>query len=76
MLKIYKVIPQEEYEDVLNSVQVLIKAIYTYRNSVMGVLDIISTDYSDLEFNAENLSGLLSNPSNLALLKDVITKLG
>ena len=53
-----------------------IKSIYAYKNSVMGILDTISQDYSNLSLEAANLQKDLADPENMAFLKDVLTKLG
>ena len=51
-------------------------AIYTYRNSVLGLLDIISTDYSSLNLDASEIQKKLADPDNMALLRGVLDKLG
>ena len=53
-----------------------INSIYNYKNSVLGILDTISTDYSNLELDAAKLKENLADPEQLTLLKDVLTKLG
>ena len=53
-----------------------IQSIYTYKNSVMGILDTISQDYSNLSLEAANLQKDLADPENMSFLKDVLTKLG
>lgn len=69
-------IPANEYTDLVTGVQNSITAIYAYQNSVMGILDNISTDYSNLSLDATEIREQLSNENNLRLLKDVISKLG
>lgn len=69
-------IPANEYNDLVTGVQSSITAIYAYQNSVMGVLDNISTDYSNLNLDATEIQKALSDPNNMALLKNVLTKLG
>ena len=69
-------IPMAEYEDLLCAIRKSIDAIYAYQNSVMGILDTISTDYSDLNFDATEIQQKLSDPNNMELLKSVLTKLG
>ena len=69
-------IPEAEYHEIICGVEDSINAIYTYRNSVMGILDTISTDYSNLNLDASEIQKKLSDPNNLTLLKDVLTKLG
>ncbi len=53
-----------------------VSSIYKYQNSIMGILDTVTTDYKDLNFDVSELQKNISNPENLTLLKDVVTKLG
>ena len=53
-----------------------VEAVYTYNNSVMGILDTISQDYSNLNLEASDIQQKLADPNNLALLKDIVGKLG
>lgn len=53
-----------------------INNIYSYKNSVMGILDTISTDYSNLNLDATEIQKKLADPNNMQLLRDVINKLG
>ena len=46
-----------------------IEYIYNYRNSAMGILEMISTDYSNLQLNAEDITDKLLNPESLSTLK-------
>ena len=74
--KILVAIPTEELAELLTGIDDSINAMYTYRNSIMGILDIIQQDYENVEFNAETIHAALADPNNLALLKNVVTKLG
>lgn len=69
-------IPQTEYHAIVDGVEECANAVYTYKNSVLGLLDSISQDYSTLDFNAAEIQKKLSDPENMALLKDVLAKLG
>lgn len=53
-----------------------IKAIYEHRNSMLGILETISTDYSNLNLDATKIQQELADPDNMELLKGVLTKLG
>lgn len=74
--KILDNIPETEIDFIRNTILDTVENIYKYQNSIMGILDTVVTDYSDLEFDAKNLNGLISDPNNLTLLKDIMTKLG
>ena len=74
--KIIDLIPEEELDEVINGVAQSVKAIYTYRNSVLGILESISQDYSALNLDATEIQQKLADPDNMALLKQVLAKLG
>ena len=69
-------LPEVEYNTLINGVQECSDAIYTYRNSVLGILDVIGQDYADLDLNATNIQQKLADPENLELLKGIMTRLG
>lgn len=73
---IAEAIPEAEYHEVLCGVSDSIDAIYTYRNSVMGILEQVSQDYSNLDLNATEIQKKLADPNSLGLLKDILTNLG
>ena len=62
-------IPESEYNEILHGVSDSIDAVYTYQNSIMGILDTISTDYSNLNFDATEIQKKLGDPENMELLK-------
>lgn len=76
MEEIFNVIPEQEIMEIENSIKKAIKSIYAYQNSVMGILDNVSSDYSNLNLDALNIQEALGDPNNLTLLKQVIDKLG
>lgn len=74
--KVTDLIPGEELDEVINGLAQSVKAIYTYRNSALGILESISQDYSALNLDATEIQQKLADPDNMALLKQVLTKLG
>jgi hypothetical protein len=73
---IMEAIPTEELAELLVGIDDSINAIYNYRNSILGILDIVQNDYDNLKFDANGLQQVIADPSNLALLKDIMAKLG
>ena len=73
--KVTDLIPEEELDEVINGVAQSVKAIYTYRNSALGILESISQDYSALNLDATEIQQKLADPDNMALLKQILTKL-
>lgn len=69
-------IPKWEYSFIIKGINETVKSVYQYNQSVLGILEAISQDYSNLNFNAEEIQQKLADPNNLDLLKDVLTKLG
>ena len=59
-----------------NMLMETVEAVYSYNNSLMGILDTISQDYSALDLEASNIQKKLADPNTLGLLKDVMAKLG
>ena len=45
-------------------------------NPIYGILDTVTADYSNLDFNASEIQSKLADPENMKLLKDILTKLG
>ena len=68
-------IPENEYALLLGWIDETIEAFYTYRNSVMGIMEQISADYSNLSLDATAIQQKLADPQNLELLKSIMTKL-
>ena len=74
--EVINAIPEAEYHEIVSGIEDSVNAIYTYRNSVMGILDTISTDYSNLNLEASDIQSKIADPENMAFLKDVLTRLG
>lgn len=66
----------EELAEIIEVVWGEVKEIYRYATSALGVMQAITTDYKDLNLEASEITDKISNPENLTLLKDVLTKLG
>ena len=73
---IISAIPKTEIDFIDKVLMDTVESIYKYQNSIMGILDTVTTDYKDLNFDISELQKNISNPENLTLLKDVVTKLG
>lgn len=74
--EVINAIPEAEYHEVICGIEDSINAIYTYRNSIMGILDTVGQDYSNLNFDATEIQKKIGDPENMELLKQVLTKLG
>ena len=69
-------VPESEFYYLTKVTHELATAIYTYRNSALGILDSIGRDYSNLNLDATEIQKKLADPDNLTLLKNVVEKLG
>ena len=69
-------IPVEEHDNLYYAMNGCISAVYNYKNSVMGILENITTDYDNLNLDASAIQQKLADPQNLELLKGVMAKLG
>ena len=73
---VWDIIPEEEKEYLETCLAKTIKSIYDYKNSILGILDTVTKDYSNMQLDASNIKDALADPNNLSLLRDVLTKLG
>lgn len=69
-------IPEDEYNFIIDGINKTVDAVYTYNNSILGILEAVSKDYSNLDFDIQKLQNDIANPENLKLVKEVLTKLG
>lgn len=74
--QIVAAIPELVYKDLWWDLEVIADRLYTQMNSAFGILDSISTDYSNLNLDIEGLRDKLASAENLDIVKDVVTKLG
>lgn len=65
-------INEDDWIEIKETVMQTIENIYKYKNSAMGILENLSTDYSNLNFDLEQIQEKLSNPENLHLLKEIV----
>lgn len=69
-------VPDGEFYYLNKTTHEMANNIVSYRNSVMGIMEAISADYSNLDLDATDIQKKLNDPDNMTLLKDVLTKLG
>ena len=66
----------EDYTLLLNFIDETIEAYYKYHNSVFGILESVNTQYEAMDLDASRIQEKLADPNNMALLKEILTKLG
>lgn len=69
-------IPEDEYTDLITFLTDTQNAFYAHRHSIVGVLENISNDYSDMNLDIEALQEKLANGENIELVKNIVSKLG
>lgn len=65
-----------DYTLLLKLINETIESYYKYHNSVFGIIESINRDYEQLDLDATEIQEKLADPENLALLKDILNKLG
>ena len=73
---IIEAIPEAEYVSVINGIYRSIDAIYTYHNSVLGILEAVSTDYENIDLDLTKIQDAIKDPNSIGLLRNVLDKLG
>jgi hypothetical protein len=68
-------IPVGELNIIEDGIKDSIKAVYEYQNSILGVLETVNTDYSNLNIDLEDIQNKINDPNSLELVKNVLTKL-
>lgn len=74
--EVCKAIPTTEYSGLVETINDTITAYHTYKNSAVGIMETISADYSNLDFNATAIQQKIANKDNVQFLSDVMNKLG
>lgn len=74
--KIMDAIPEDELNRVENSVWEVLDSLYAYKTSVLGVLEGISQNYDNLQFDTTKIGEEMRDPNNLTLVKELLTKMG
>lgn len=74
--RIFDLIPEGEKHIVWNGLKDTINAYYAYRNSAYGIMEAMSQDYSNLQFDIDELTKNLKNGENIELVRDILGKLG
>lgn len=69
-------IPEGEYESLWADTWSCISEIYKYKNSILGIMDTIKTDYNEVGSDLDEFLAQMGDENNLQFLKTVVTKLG
>lgn len=69
-------IREKDWSEIQENVWRTIENIYAYRNSVMGILENISADYSGLSLEASEIQKKLAEGDGINFLQEVMAKMG
>ncbi len=67
---------ENDWKEIEDGVWTTIDNVYQYKNSVMGIVENLQSDYNSLNFDLEEIQKNISNPENLTLLKEIINLSG
>lgn len=67
---------ERDWEEIEKTIIATIDNIYKYKNSAMGILEAVSTDYTNLNLNASEIQSKIADSNNIEFLKEILTKLG
>ena len=73
---IFENIDSKEIEYITNGIKDSIKALYKYQNSLMGILEALTTNYQNVNFDLEQIMDKVKDPESLALIKQLLPILG
>lgn len=73
---ILNAIPIKEIMFIESNIEKIANGYYDYRHSVLGIIETINQDYSNLNFDAAELQKNIADPNNLELLRSILSKLG
>lgn len=73
---IINALPKNEYDFVKESLIKCVQDFVRYNNSAAGIMKQITTDYSLAEMNVDDLVQKLGDPTQFALVRDILSKLG
>lgn len=72
---IFENIPVSELNIIEDGIKDTSESLYQYQSSVLGILDAVKADYSNLNLNVEKMNEAVANPELLGLVKGVLTNL-
>ena len=69
---IFKAIPTEELNELLTGINDTVDAYYKYRNSIFGILEAISQDYSNVNFDLSKIQEVLTDGNSVGFLREIM----
>lgn len=69
-------IPVSEIEYIKINTCKILENIYAYKNSIYGVIEGFNNSADNIKLDSEEIQKNLSDPENLKLVKEILTKMG
>lgn len=73
--RVYELMPEAERVALFECTSIA-NGMYNQMNSIYGIMENVAADYANVGEEATDIQKKLSDPKNLTLLKDVVSKLG
>ena len=73
---IFENIPVNELNVIEDGIKDTAKSFYQYQSSVLGILDAVKNDSTDLQTQTAEIQKVLNDPENLKMVKTILTDLG
>ena len=67
---------EEDWKEIEEIITIMISNIYEYKNSVMGVLESVQSNYNSENLNLLNLQDDILDSDSVSFLKEILNKLG
>ena len=69
--QVLSLIKKEEIDMIKDMLKKSVKSIYKYKNSIMGLMEAMTTDYSAVDMDVTDIQNKLTDPEALATLKQL-----
>lgn len=72
---VFDIIPESEKNYLHKGATETLNAYFKHQDSALGILESMQNNYKNLNFDTTEIAEKLSDPDNLTLVKDIVTKL-
>lgn len=73
--KVLDIIPEKEYDELVSDLYECADMVGKYNHSAAGIMKAITSDYRETKMDVDGLLQELSDPEQVGLVKDILTKL-
>lgn len=74
--KVIQALPSEEYATILEATEATAQHISSHINSFVGMMKTVLADYQTTQMDVDTMTKTLSDPEQIGLIRDVLTKMG